>query len=389
MYNMAYHSKVIYPSPAAHALQIINMAAALAEKMDQLRLFVRGLNQPPSQIFATYGVSSTTLRLWSIGAARWPSRFKNAPRNRYYNSAIALNLSLHPLWRGQHTNVLFVRNQSGCEYWGQARRFLPWLKHWLFVYEAHDLPHSDFATPAARQTARFISEYDLVLSVTEHLRDDLCALTDQRVPVHTLALSSNLERVYELPPIEPKNTVTIGYIGTIDEAHGLHDVFEMSDMLPDNYRLLLVGRVIDPDWLRQWLPGLASTARITYRPHVPYGAVADVIDSCDIVLAPAGSNIHSERYRSPLKIFDYMMRGKAIVAADVPGHRELLDAQQAMFYSPGNPRELAQVIKTLAENPTQAHDIAANAWHHGAQFTYARRAERILDLINMTAAERK
>ena len=66
------------------------------------------------------------------------------------------------------------------------------------------------------------------------------------------------------------------------------------------------------------------TSRIQVEPPVSYADVTAEIDSLDIALAPAGDTAHSNRYRSPLKLFDYMARGKPIVASDVSCHREVL-----------------------------------------------------------------
>ena len=43
-YKIAYISRVIYPSPAAHALQTIQMASAFARQTGDADLFVRGLD---------------------------------------------------------------------------------------------------------------------------------------------------------------------------------------------------------------------------------------------------------------------------------------------------------------------------------------------------------
>jgi len=110
--------------------------------------------------------------------------------------------------------------------------------------------------------------------------------------------------------------------------------------------------------------------------------VAAQIDACDIVLQPAGLNTHASRYAAPLKLFDYMARGKPIVAAGVPCHRELLqDGINARIYRPGDPEDLAACIMSLVEHPQQAEAIARTAWEQSADYTYDARARQILDMI--------
>ena len=74
------------------------------------------------------------------------------------------------------------------------------------------------------------------------------------------------------------------------------------------------------------------------------------------------------------------MRGKPIVAADVPCHHELFqDGENAILYRV-DPQHLADRITYLANNPDQAERIARAGWEQSVDYTYSRRAEKILHL---------
>jgi glycosyltransferase involved in cell wall biosynthesis len=114
--------------------------------------------------------------------------------------------------------------------------------------------------------------------------------------------------------------------------------------------------------------------------------VAAEIDQCDIVVQPASNDIIDSRYAAPLKSYGYMVRGKPIVAGDVPCHRELFqDGKTAALY-PLDPQSLANCVTNLVNNPVLAERLARGAWEQAADFNFARRAEEITSLVKAIAA---
>jgi glycosyltransferase involved in cell wall biosynthesis len=159
-------------------------------------------------------------------------------------------------------------------------------------------------------------------------------------------------------------------------------------LLPQNYHLRLVGRTrkekdVDPDWLVKLLNDPLIKPKVEHINAVPIHQVADQIDLCDIVLLPASNGVIRYRYTSPLKAYDYMVRGKPIVAADVPCHHELLiDGENAALFRL-DPQHLADCIIKLADNPDQQEKIARSGWEQAIDYTYPLRAEKILALAEI------
>lgn len=394
-YSLTYISGVSYPNSATNALQTINMAAALARYTSLTTLFVRNLASSRAQTKAYYGVSDSPLRIWSLGMRRW-LRWRS--RYRLYNGLIARLLQLHPDWRDKH-QILMVRHPHEFMFWADVRHRIPFFRNWFFIYEAHDIwtdtQKDDTVTlqdPSEYQrTSVALQQYDLVLAVTSGLAKDLQSLVSDAGNITTLPLCSGLERRRNEPEITsfPAQPL-IGYMGTLDRSHGLDDLFRAVEVLPDNYRFQLIGRIKDSDrrWLDDWLQRPLIRARVQVKPQVGYQDIVQEIDSCDVLLAPAGDTIHSLRYRSPLKVFDYMMRGKPIVAADVPGHREILQAgQNTVFYQPEQVESLAQALRSVIEQPQVAQRIAIGAWNQAANHTYDGRARQLLELVGAKYAD--
>jgi glycosyltransferase involved in cell wall biosynthesis len=82
---------------------------------------------------------------------------------------------------------------------------------------------------------------------------------------------------------------------------------------------------------------------------------------------------------SPLKLFEYMASGKPIVASDLPVLREILvEDRNALLYPPSDPAALAECLARLLADKSLATRLADQARQDVEDFTWERRAARIL-----------
>ncbi len=85
-------------------------------------------------------------------------------------------------------------------------------------------------------------------------------------------------------------------------------------------------------------------------------------------------------YFSPLKLFEYLAAGLAVVAADLPGVREVA-GDVAVLVAPGDPAALADAVATLAADPDRRARLgAAGRATVLARHTWAQRAHRVREL---------
>jgi len=289
--------------------------------------------------------------------------------------------------------MLFVRSTAESLYWGLMRPYLRWLDNWIVVCEVHDLKfamqHEEFSRcdmnkPAANKTARALAHYDVVLTVSHGLASDIRTLTNGIVKPHVVPNATGLPRLSKPPVLRfPRERIVLGYIGTLDPQHGIEDLIAAIKLLPKNFLLRIVGRVRPDygDWFNALMTDRSLSEKIELKPFVPYSEIMSEIDEYDFALAPAGKTVDSIKYRSPLKILDYMARGKPIIAAGVPCHLELLQhGVNAFIYPKHDPHTLAAHILTLAKNPLLAESLAKAAWKQSADHTYDVRAQHILKL---------
>ena len=408
--TIAYISRLIYPDPAANALQTIRMAAAFADLSGDAHLFVHDLVEREEHIREQYALNGSGLKIWPLHAKGWPAFVYRNAKARFliYNSVLGIILAVHPAWRrtSGRRRILFVRSRLESVFWGLMRSYLPWFRKWTFVYEAHDVAglrtqaaleenpfdlRDGFEGRRRQRQLRAMKGFDLILCVTQALADDLKRWSNGTLQPYVIRHASGLPRLRQ-PPVLRRigDRVVLGYTGTIDQLRGVDILIKAMLHLPEGYVLRLVGRIQGqmadgrrPGWINELLsqPDIGEKVELV-RP-VPADRVADEIDRCHIMLQPSSDEIISFRYRAPLKLFDYMVRGKPIVAAGVPCHLELLqDGSNARIYRPGDTEDLAACILSLVEQPRQAQAIARMAWEQSVDYTYDVRAKRILELVD-------
>ena len=97
---------------------------------------------------------------------------------------------------------------------------------------------------------------------------------------------------------------------------------------------------------------------------------------------PNPASAISTRFTSPLKLFEYMAAGRAIVASDLPSIREVLhDGVDALLVVPGDANDLADALRRLLGDPALAAQLARAAFDAAPQYSWARRAERLETLF--------
>jgi glycosyltransferase involved in cell wall biosynthesis len=172
----------------------------------------------------------------------------------------------------------------------------------------------------------------------------------------------------------------LGFTGFMRSWHGLDAVIEFLAQAetPQALHLLLVGDgPARPDLERQVQSRNLQT-RVTFAGLVGREAIAGIIASFDIALQP-----RAVEYASPLKLFEYMALGKAIVAPGQPNIREVLtDRKDALLFDPQRPGEMEAAIRLLASDGALRERLgkAARQTIEQGGFTWPSNAKRICDL---------
>ena len=199
---------------------------------------------------------------------------------------------------------------------------------------------------AARAEGHVWRAADRVLAVTAVLKDRIVAAGADPARVHVVPNGVVLDRFRPSPPAAD-GTVVLGFVGFVREWHGLDAVISGLAAHPDrSLRFVVVGDGPARPGLAALAERLGVADRVRFAGLVPHEAVPDAIARFAIALQP-----RVVEYASPLKIFDYMAAGRAIVAPDQPNIREVLtDGRTALLFDPARPDAMWQAIARLIDD---------------------------------------
>jgi glycosyltransferase involved in cell wall biosynthesis len=163
------------------------------------------------------------------------------------------------------------------------------------------------------------------------------------------------------------------FVGALRPWHGVETLVEGWRLLGrEAPSLLVVGD--GPE--RSALEGIG--AEVTGL--VPHAEVPALLATASIGLAPYAAD--APGYFSPLKLFEYLAAGLAVVAGSIAGVREVVAAEHAVLVPPGDPAALAAAVSELAADEAKRARLgAAGRELVAARHTWDRRARRILELV--------
>jgi glycosyltransferase involved in cell wall biosynthesis len=181
-------------------------------------------------------------------------------------------------------------------------------------------------------------------------------------------------------PAEP----VVGYAGHLYAWKGVDALLRALALTPDVRALVVGGHEREPDLarLKALARELGVDTRVTFTGHVEPSKVPGLLAQAMILVLPNPASAISTHFTSPLKLFEYMAAGRAIVASDLPAIREVLrDGETALLVEPADPAAIAEAVERLIEDHAFAQRLARAAHARAAEFTWARRAERLETLF--------
>lgn len=210
---------------------------------------------------------------------------------------------------------------------------LPWLaqriERWTWREADHVLPVTGVLAGMIRKNG----------TPAEHI-----TVIPNGVNTATFAEAPNAETAKRLLGLSGK--LVLGFTGFMRSWHGLDALIGLlrAPDAPSNLHILLVGDgPARPDLERQ-VRELGLEERVTFTGLVDRSAVAGFIGAFDIALQP-----RAVEYASPLKLFEYLMFGKAIVAPNQPNIGEILTHDEnALLFDAARPEDMVDAILRLA-----------------------------------------
>ena len=179
--------------------------------------------------------------------------------------------------------------------------------------------------------------------------------------------------------------LVLGFVGFVRSWHGLDAVIRaMTADADPALRLVVVGDGPARPELESLTAALGIGDRVSFTGLAARDAVPELVAGFDIALQPK-----VVAYASPLKVFEYMAAGRAIVAPDQPNIREILtDGETALLFDPAESGSVWRAIQRLVADPALRRRLgeAARAEIARRDYTWERNAERIVAMARADLA---
>ncbi|MCE0493267.1 glycosyltransferase family 4 protein [Vibrio salinus] len=237
----------------------------------------------------------------------------------------------------------------------------------------------------ARWSERYVwQNADQVLPVTNVLASFIIKAGVPKERITVIPNGIDQKRFYHTENVQRTdkfcNKLVIGFVGFCREWHRLDEVMTLvaNEKNPD-----LIFLIVGDGPVSEQLKTLSKSLNIEKNFHItglveredmPYW-----LDQIDIAIQPAVTP-----WASPLKLIEYLAKGKAIIAPDTENIRELLqDKHNALLFDEQSNDSIIDCLKYLLKDPILINKIKLEALNTIQQknLTWISNAEKIISLF--------
>jgi glycosyltransferase involved in cell wall biosynthesis len=377
----------IFPDPRARFIQIMNTCNALAKTGTEVILmagFKKGFTQ--ESVLRFYGISEDprfkVIRIPII--RREQEKYFRFSWHGVFHFFFLLCLLFTGSCRNEQA-VLFIRHIKLAGFVLKFRRFI---KNPM-VFEVHEIFSLNANTERKRERVRNLEDkvYRRVNAIISISRSIKAYLITAGIPAESIHVVHNGIEAEWLERERSTSGSYICYTGSLYPWKGVDTLISAMKYLAGE-KLLILGGGGRIEELKQLARNEDVAGRVEFAGAVPRTVIRDYLARAKVAVLPNIPSVPSQ-FSSPLKLFEYMAYGIPIVASDMPVFQEILaNGKNAILFEPGDPVALAKGIRTLVDDPELASRIARAAKEDARNYTYDRRAEKILDVIKDLAVRK-
>jgi len=364
--NIAAIAGSTIPSDTANSLQVMKACQALAQLGHEVTLLVPGSKNISVNLQAHYGLQTDVPIEWLSSSSRRLFTWDAVRRARALKADILYS-------------------------WFPQSAVFGLLSKLPVIFEIHIQPTGFFGPIWHRAFANLRGRKRLA-AITRALVDVLERGFGMRFSADEVVIAPNgvdLERFASLPdPVTARRQIglreapTVMCTGHLYTGRGAELFLALAKSIPQAHFVWVGGR---PDDIKFW-EQRAESGNITFNGFVPNLELPLYQAAADVLLMPYSRSImgssgtaDSASVASPMKMFEYMAAGRAIVSADLPVIREVLDEKNAIFCEPDDINTWKPTVEILLNNESRRAALGKQARQDVQDYTWLARAERIMN----------
>ncbi|MBN2046309.1 MAG: glycosyltransferase family 4 protein [Anaerolineaceae bacterium] len=360
------------PSNAANSIQVMKVCQALQDVGEMAALWVpdhheMGDDHPAwNELSDFYGLSNEFEVHWLKTGQRW---------KRYDFAWKALRSA-----RKWGADVIYT--------WMPQTAYLALPRRLPVILELHTMPTGKLG-PWLIQRLLHASGRKLFLPITEALRELLekqFHYTFRQEEIQIAPMGSEPDRYDNLTDASKirqemgyPDVPTVAYTGHLYEGRGMELLLALGLTFPDVQFMWIGGREADVEFWRDRVEGTGAeniilTGFIENSQLPRYQAMADIL------LMPYGTQVgisglgDTAAVCSPMKCFDYLSAGRAIISSDLPVLHEVLNETNAVFCPPDDIDAWEDALRSLLEDDERRIAMAKQAREDSLRYSWKARA---------------
>jgi len=356
------------PSETANSIQMMKAVHALAQLGHDVTLLVP---ENPRKIS-----NGDWLSYYGLSTSFEIEQLRSASRRRFFWDAVRRAASLRP-------DIIYT--------WVPQSAVYALIHRMPVIIELHDLP-SGSVGPWWYRLFLWIPGCKRMLVITRALRDTFENKYGKSLAPEDVILAPNgiePERFENLPsPQEARRQLglveapTVACTGHLYAGRGVELFVELAKAVPDAQFLWAGGT---PEDVTAWKGRSAHLRNLTFTGFISNDRLPLYQAAADILLMPYARVIgissgggNSAAISSPLKMFEYLAAGRAIVASELPVFHEVLDERNAVFCLPEDVPGWTAAVRALLGDPARREGLGRQAKIDSQQYSWTERAKRAL-----------
>ena len=370
--RIVYLSSSIIPSGFANSIHVMKMCRAFAANGHRVTLLAvqaaRGAGVDGD--YAYYGVDPC------FEIVKCPH-----PKVRWLGSALHALCAVRAVRARPRPDLFYARyayNLAAVSYLS-----LP------MILEVHDVPSSRQVEATLKRLFRK-AHFVRLVAISKALAEEYQRVFPELSPDKIIVAhdGADLPQIYPDSvltqwPGRPGGVLQVGYTGHLYSGRGIEVIIALASAMPDVDFHIVGGTDAD---VAKWR-AVCLDHNLFFHGYVAPGEVAQHCAHFDVLLAPYQDRVatvggrNTVRWMSPLKVFEYMALGKAMICSDLPVlHEVLTDQVNALLVPPADHDAWAQALSLLKENPELRARLGNAAKDEFmAHYTWEKRAAAVLN----------
>lgn len=278
--------------------------------------------------------------------------------------------------------------------------FISYLPNWMkpkqtIFFETHTIYHKSSQQKVNYdQERRALKEADYFVPISKGVYEDLISLfgiAKNKITILTDGVNmDNFNKVKHIVDylnnkygINRENIVIV-YAGSFKHWKGVDVLVKSVEFIKsNNFKILLIGGYGENrDRIDKLIQEKDINNRIVIDGFLSQKELINILKCSDVGVIPNTKTPISEKYTSPLKLFEYMTCGLPIICANLPSMKEILiNEKNCLFFEAEDEKDLANKIDALLQNNNLRKKISTKNLQDVQEYTWDRRAEKIINII--------